>query len=73
MLKGQFLNTYKYSDHDNNKLTLLLQKGVYLYIWMIGKNSMKHHYLKKKKDFYGHLNMEDITPDCTHRKSLERF
>ena len=31
---------------------------------MIGKNSMKHHYLKKKI-FYG--NMEDITDaDYTH-------
>ena len=29
-------------------------------MWMIGKNSMKHDYLKKK-DFYIHLNMEDIT------------
>ena len=29
--------------------------------WMIGKKSMKHHYLKKKKDFHSHLNMEDIT------------
>ena len=28
-------------------------------IWIIGKNLMKHHYLKKK-DFYSHLNMEDI-------------
>ena len=27
--------------------------------WMIGKNLMKHHYLKK--DFFCHLNMEDIT------------
>ena len=28
----------------------------------IGKNSMKHHYLKeKKKGFYSPLNMEDIT------------
>ena len=31
-------------------------------IWMIGKNSMKHHYLKKKrKEFYSKLNMEYIT------------
>ena len=30
---------------------------------MIGKNLMKHRYLKKKrkKDFHSHLNMEDIT------------
>ena len=31
---------------------------ILLNIWMVGKNSMKHHYLRR--DFYGHLNMEDI-------------
>ena len=31
-------------------------------ILMFGKNSMKHRYLKKK-DFYSHLNMEDITDE----------
>ena len=35
----------KFSNCNNNKFILLLQKGVY--ILMIGKNSMKHHYLKK--------------------------
>ena len=29
-------------------------------IWMIAKNSMKHHYLKKE-DFSSHLNMDYIT------------
>ena len=29
-------------------------------IWMIAKNSMKHHYLKKE-DFFSHLNMDYIT------------
>ena len=29
-------------------------------MWMIGKDSMKHNYLKKKI-FYKHLNIEDIT------------
>ena len=40
-------------------------------IWMIGKNSMKHHYLKKKA-FYSHLDMEDITDanDTHAKKSL---
>ena len=29
---------------------------------MIGKSSMKHHYLKKKKkDFDSHLNMQNIS------------
>ena len=27
--KEQYLNTYKYSNHDNNKFILLLQKGIY--------------------------------------------
>ena len=41
-------------------------------IWMIGKNSMNYHYLKKKKkDFYSHLNMEDITDaDYMHAKRV---
>ena len=35
---------------------------------MIGKNSMKHHCLKKKIK-YGHLNMEDVTDaDYAHTK-----
>ena len=38
-------------------------------IWMLGKNSKKHHYLKKKI-FTATLNMEDITnADYTHAKS----
>ena len=30
-LKKRFLNTYKYSNQDNNKFILLLRKGVYTY------------------------------------------
>ena len=33
-LKEQFFNTYKFSTHDNNKLILLLRKGVYPYEYM---------------------------------------
>ena len=75
MLKEQFLNTYKFSDHDNNKFTLLLRKGVYPYEYMDDWEKFNETSLpeEKKKDFYSHLNMEDITPDFTHRKSLERF
>ena len=56
--KERFFNTYKFSNHDNNKFILLLQKGVYIWmilkiwiysnIWMIQKNLMKHHYLKRR-------------------------
>ena len=32
---------------------------------------MKHHYLEKKKEFYSHLNMEDIfDADYANTKSL---
>ena len=33
-LKEQFLNTYKYSNHDDNKFNLLLRKGIYCYEYM---------------------------------------
>ena len=37
-------------------------------IWMIWKNSMKQHYLKK---IFSHLNMENITDaDYTHTKRV---
>ena len=40
-------------------------------IWTIGKISMKHRYLKK--DFYSHLNMEDITDaDYAHAKRVRK-
>ena len=38
-----------FSNHDKNKFILLLQDLLILMnIWMIGKNSMKHNYLKIK-------------------------
>ena len=39
---------------------------------MIAENSMKRHYLKKKKkDVYSHLNIEDITAkDYAHVKRI---
>ena len=30
-LKERFVNTYKFSNHDNNKFILLLRNGVYPY------------------------------------------
>ena len=52
-----------------------MRKGVYPYEYMDDWEKFNETSLpeEKKKDFYSHLNMEDITPDFTHRKSLERF
>ena len=33
-LKQQFFNTYKFSNHDNIKFVLFLQKGIYPYEYM---------------------------------------
>ena len=30
-LKERIFNIYKFSNHDNNKLSILMQKGVYPY------------------------------------------
>ena len=61
-----------------NILTMLIISFLYyckkvfilMNIWMIGKRSVKHHYLKKKI-FYSHLSMEDITgADYAHKKRV---
>ena len=42
-------------------------------IWMIGKNFMKHHYLKNNF-FYSRLNMEDITDaNYAHAKRVCKY
>ena len=33
-LKERFFNTYKFSNHNNNKFILLLQKSVYAYEYL---------------------------------------
>ena len=71
MLKERFFNTYKCSDHDNNKFILLLQKGVYPYKYMDDWGKLNETSLPEKEDFYSHLDMEDITDaDYTHAKSV---
>ena len=48
-LMENFLNKYKFSNHDNIKFILLLQKDVYPYEYIDDwENSVKHLYLKKK-------------------------
>ena len=65
-LKERFLNTWKFSNHDNSQFILLLQKGN-------GKNWKKFNEtsLPEKEDFYSHLHMEDIIiEDYTHAKNV---
>ena len=48
-----------------------------LNIWVIGKNTLKFYYLKKKKDFYSHLSMEVITDvdyiTCTQKEFVNNL
>ena len=52
---------YKFSNHNNNKFILLLQKGVYPYEYMDDWEKFKEISFPKKEYFYSYLNMEDIT------------
>ena len=45
-LKERFFNIFKFSNHDNNKSILLLQKGIYPFEYM--DDWEKEDYLKKK-------------------------
>ena len=60
-LKKRFFNTYKFSNHDNKKFILLLQKGVFTYECMDDWEKFEANWYPEKEDFYNHLNMEDIT------------
>ena len=65
-LKERVFNTYKFSNHDNNKFILSLRKVVYPCA-CIDETS-----ILEKEDFYSHLDMEDITDaDYALAKELE--
>ena len=70
-VKETIFNTYKFSNHDNNKFILLLRKGVYLYEYMGDWEKLNKNLLAEKENFYKHLNMEEITDgDFEHVKKV---
>ena len=54
-LKERFFNTYKFSNHDNNKFILLLQKVVYPYEYMDEWEKFNETTLPEKEYFYSHF------------------
>ena len=52
-LKERFFNTYKFSNHDNNKFILMLRKGVYPYEYMHDWQKFIETLLPEKKTFTG--------------------
>ena len=70
-LKERYFNTYKCSNHDNNKLVLLLRKSVYPYEYMDDWEKFNETSLPEKEDFYSQLNTDDITDaDYAHAKRV---
>ena len=68
--RNDFL-TYNFSDHDNNKFNLILQKVDYHYEYMDDWEKFNESWLPEKKDSDSHLNMEDITDtDYAHAKRV---
>ena len=60
----------KFSNHNNNKFILLLQKKIYPYEYVDDWEKINETSLPEKERFYSHLNMEDITDADYAHKSL---
>ena len=58
-LKEQFFNTYKFSNCNNNKFILLLQKCIYPYEYMDDWEKFNERSLLEKEHFYCHLDITD--------------
>ena len=74
ILKERFLNVYKYSNHDNNKFILLLQKGIFPYEYMDNWEKFNETLLPGKKCLqslkYGRYYWFSL---CAQKKSFLRF
>ena len=57
-LKERFFNTYKFSNHDNNKFIVLLRKGVYPSAYMNNGEKFNETSLPEKEDFLQPLKCE---------------
>ena len=72
-LINRFSSTYKFCEGDINNFFLLLRKGVYPYEYVYGWEQFDERSLPNKENFYGCLNMEDITDiDFKHAKRAFR-
>ena len=70
-LKEQFFTTYKFSNHDSNELTLMLQRGIYPCEYLDDWEKINETIFLEKEDFYSLLNMEDIADaDYMHTKRV---
>ena len=66
-ITGKICNTYKFSEYNNNKFYCWEKVFILMNIWMIGKNSMKHHG-EKKKIFVAFWRRKMLLMQITHTK-----
>ena len=65
-----FFHTYRFCKGNINKFIQVLGQGVFSFDYMDGWEKF-NEILPKKEDFYGKLNMEDITDvDYKHVKRV---
>ena len=67
----QYVNAYKFSNHDIKNFVLLLRKSVSPYEYTDGWGKFSKTSLPEKEYFYSHLNMEDINVDYTYAKEFK--
>ena len=73
-LKERIFNTSKFSNQNNNKVTLLLQNGIFPYEYLDDWEKFSEMSLPKKEGFDSHLSMEAITDaDYVQGKKLMKI
>ena len=66
-----FSSIYQFSEEDLNKFVIQLRKGIFPYEYIDSWEKVNETVLPLKKDFYGNLNLEDISDkDYTHAQKV---
>ena len=62
-LSEKFPYTYQFCNRDLNKFSLLLRKSVYPYEYVDSWEKFNKKTSPPKKEFYGNLNLQDISDE----------
>ena len=71
IFKKRLKKIFKSYDIYTNKFLLLLRKGVDPYKHMDDWEKFNETTLPEKEEFYGNLNMEEITDTCMEKGSVK--